>query len=60
MTALNGKKAAGRGLRGVSAVEAEGQGPEVGQGLAEAHEEPLQAQPFDNVGVLPAPTWTRL
>lgn len=41
------------GTRAVSPVEAEGQGPE-------APEAPLPAQPFDNVGVQPAPTWTRL
>lgn len=33
MMALNGKKAAGKGFWGVSLVEAEGQGPEMGQGL---------------------------
>lgn len=38
-----GKKARGRESCGVSppTVEAEGQGPEPGQGLAEAHAEPL-------------------
>ena len=41
-------------------VEAEGLGPETRQWLAEAMWGPCHAEPFDNMGVLPVPTWTCL
>lgn len=41
-------------------LEAEGLGPEMRQGLAEAMWNPCQVEPFDNLGLLPVPTWTCL